>query len=63
MFKEVDDKDIAELFGISLEQARKEMDDGTIKCIAEEIVDKFNEIPHTSFWLTSEEIKRLLRGE
>lgn len=24
------------------------------------IVDKFNEIPYTSFWLTSEEIERLL---
>ena len=38
MFKEVDEKDIAKLFRISVEQARKEIDDGTIKCIAGDIV-------------------------
>lgn len=28
--------------------------------IYSEIIDRFNDIPHTSFWLTSEELKRLL---
>lgn len=32
VFKEVEDKDIAELFEIPTEQAKKEMNDGTIQC-------------------------------
>lgn len=43
MFKEVDEKDIAELFGISIEQAKKAMDDGTIQCLAKDTKESLNE--------------------
>lgn len=50
MFKEVTEQDIADMFGISLEQCKKELADGIIECWAKQyidmdIVDKFNSIP------------------
>lgn len=42
-FKEVTEQDIADMFGISLEQCKKELADGTIECWAGEENETLNE--------------------
>lgn len=65
MFEPVKIQDIAVMFNISLEQCEKELQDGTIKCWADEkldedVVDKFNSLGLTSFYVTSDELKNIL---
>lgn len=64
MFKEITEQDIADMFGISLEQLKKEWEDGTIQCFAEndidmEIVEKFNSIPEV-YTIKAEDVRKVL---
>ncbi len=66
LLKEITEQDIADVFNISLEELKKGIEDGTIygyatEDIDEEIVDKFNSLGLTSFYVTSDELKDILK--
>ena len=64
MFKEITEQELADMFGISLEQFKKECDEGIIKCFAEQhidmdIIDKFNGVS-TGYPIRVEDLKKIL---
>lgn len=65
LLKEITEQDIANMFDISLEELKNGIEDGTIygyatEDIDEKIVDKFNSLGLTSFYVTSNELKYIL---
>ena len=63
-FKEITEQEIANMFGISLEQFKKECNEGIIKCFAkqdiyEELIDKFNNCS-TGYPIRAEELRKIL---
>lgn len=64
MFKEITEQELADMFGISLEQFNKECNEGLIKCFAkqdidEELIDKFCSIP-TVNPISANELRKIL---